>query len=394
MKSEPTTDGANASLLWRLWNRAKRSVVTGTTGSAARTPPHPPSRAREIQAARKELKDGTAEKLARIESLLSSDAVTEAAHVAEWFRRRLPILDGYFWLDDPEAAKAAHFAYADDLERACRNYDPGLIELALRHGYLGWPYRMRRYLRGRDILDIGCGPGLYGTAFLMMGAQSYTGVDPRINLDKARIKDKRKRRYVELPNTLGHIAEHCPDIELIPAKHDALDPDRRFDILSLHNVTEHLLDIGTILSGLGRYVRADGYLLYNHHNFYCWNGHHLAPNSVDRIDPQSEQQRQLIDWNHILNVGNFAPDHYMRTKLNRIKLDELKRMTRIAFDIEHWDEKRSPPETLERLKPDILEKVLAFDGELTRDDLEINTVTCVARPKKPAGHERQTSAAR
>lgn len=360
-----------------------------------KTPPSPPpmSESRRIQAKWAELQDGIPARLEHIEALLANQDIDSAADVAAWFQDYRDMLDLYFWLEDPETSKAAHFAYSCDLRHACVNYCPTLIEAVPRFGYHGWAYKIREYVRGADVLDIGCGSGLYGTAFLMMGARSYTGVDPSMALDSNKIKNKIKRKFAELPMTLREMSDRCPAITLVSETYEDFSAAHRFDLISLHNVTEHLHNIDTILLDVRRHTRDEGRLVYNHHNFYCWNGHHGLPRNAAQIDPASRNQQELIDWNHILNAERLMPNHYVHKKLNRIRFDELKRLTRINFDIQSWSETPSPRDELERLTPEVWNRLQAFDDSLTRTDLEINTAICVATPKQAPAQEGRNDAA-
>lgn len=360
-----------------------------------KTPPLPPpmSETRRIQAKWAELQDGTPARLSRIENLLANQDIDSAVDVAAWFRDYRDMLDLYFWLEDPETSKAAHFAYSDDLHHACANYCPTLIEAVPRFGYHGWANKMHAYVRGADVLDIGCGSGLYGTAFLMMGAKSYTGVDPSMELDSNRIKDKIKRQSAELPITLREMSDRCPAITLVSETYEDFSAAQRFDLISLHNVTEHLHNIDTILLDVRRHARDGGRLVYNHHNFYCWNGHHGVPRNAAQIDPAARDQQELIDWNHIFNAERFPPNHFVHRKLNRIRIDELKRLTGVNFDIEDWSEFASPEEILERLTPEIWDRLQAFDNSLTRTDLDTNIAICVATPKQTPSLEGGNDAA-
>ena len=69
--------------------------------------------------------------------------------------------------------------------RSIRNFHPGLIGLAADLNHAEWGYYLRDYIRGKDVLDLGCGHTLYGIGFLIYGARNYLGIDPKLKLDVA-----------------------------------------------------------------------------------------------------------------------------------------------------------------------------------------------------------------
>jgi SAM-dependent methyltransferase len=251
-----------------------------------------------------------------------------------------------------------------------------LIARAVELSYLGWPKRIRAHVRGHDVLDVGCGTGVHGIGYLVVGARSYLGVDPRIDLDRDRVKDLRTSTWTSLGWTGRDIAEILPELRLLKGGVEDLPGDARFDLVVLHNATEHLLDLDGVLATIAKHLRPDGTLLFNHHNFYCWNGHHLPPKTVAAIDTADPEQRKYLDWGHL----DFAPPegHYFHRGLNRIRLCELMDLTECHFDIIEWTMKESKPEQgAGRLR----DEVRARHPELSDEDFLTQTVFCRAVPK-------------
>ena len=98
-----------------------------------------------------------------------------------------------------------------------------------------------------------------------------------------------------------------------------------FDVATLHNATEHLTDLPGVFASVARLLRPGGHLIFSHHNWFSWNGHHQEPKTAGRIDPDNTEQRRFVDWAHL--SGTHPPDHYVMTKLNRLRLDEVRAIT-------------------------------------------------------------------
>ncbi len=285
------------------------------------------------------------------------------------------------WTADPERAKVAFFSNATDVDEALRNYDAHLIEVSAEFGYIAWPRRIQEYVRGRSVIDVGCGFGGFGMGFLIAGATSYLGLDPAMDLETSDAKNKRIRTWSDMGITPLEIAETLPAIRLVRGKSEDLSFDEKFDTISLHNVTEHLQELDRVFAGLVPLCKPDTKLVFHHHNFYCWNGHHEAPNQPEQLDESRWIHRQIADWRHIDLVPSLPAYHLYLTDLNRVRLDELRAITEKYFDIEHWEEIPSSPATLDRLTPEILDRVRQTVPDLTERDLSINVVLAIASPK-------------
>jgi SAM-dependent methyltransferase len=294
---------------------------------------------------------------------------------------------------DPVAAVFAFKEYNADTPDMEANYDKFLIERSVEFDYVGWPRKIQEYIKGKRVLDVGCGTGLHGIGYVLVGAKSYTGLDPKIDLDDDMGKNSRTNQYEHFGATPRQIMKRMPRIRLIPGTFEDIAPEETFDLIVLHNVTEHLHNIESVFEGISDRLHLDGKVLYHHHNFYCWNGHHLPPRTIDKIDNSDPAQLEVMDWNHL----SFDPPvkHYIRRGLNKIRLDELKALTSRFFDIEIWHEiKQTTKEGADRFSPD----VLARHPEYTERELTIKNVLCVAchkgkalqqvKNKKPSSRER------
>lgn len=104
----------------------------------------------------------------------------------------------------------------------------------------------------------------------------------------------------------------------------------------MHNTTEHLVHMAEVFRTIAKLLRSQGVLIFSHHNYYVWNGHHLAPKSVSAIDPADEKQRKVMDWAHIEPDAELRS--YLATRVNRITLDELRSLTEQEYAIEEWKE--------------------------------------------------------
>ena len=252
-------------------------------------------------------------------------------------------------------------------------YQPKILVRAQEFGYMRWPDRIRQHLYGKDVLDIGCGPGLHGLGFLAAGAKSYLGLDPILKPDRDRSKNLTEARKEPFGWTPNQISRLVPPWRALGQPVGETPRERRFDLCTLHNVTEHLHFLEEVFADIAARLRSGGKILYNHHNYYCWNGHHLPPKTVAKIDLSDTKQREMIDWKHV----NFepTPDHYIARGLNRVKLDDLIEITERYFDIEELKEVRSRSDQgIDRLT----DEIRAVHSDLTERDLATQNLFCVA----------------
>lgn len=255
-----------------------------------------------------------------------------------------------------------------------RAFHPEVLERAHHYGYMKWPNAIQKHVRGKDVLDVGCGPGLHGFGYLAAGASSYLGLDPIIELDRDRVKNmEAKSAKMPFGWTPAELSRMFEPWTVLPTLVEELPTGEKFDIAVMHNVTEHLHEIESVFAAVAERLRPGGKLLYNHHNYYCWNGHHLPPKRVADIDLSDPSQAELVDWGHV--EYEPEPDHYIARGLNRMRLDEIIGITEHFFDIEFVEEKPSQPETgFDRLTDDIRRRY----PYLTDRDFRVQHLFCIA----------------
>ena len=252
-----------------------------------------------------------------------------------------------------------------------------LLFQALERGDLAWPQRVSRWVRGCDVLDIGCGRNLQGIGFLAAGARSYTGLDPTLDLDSTVLKDSRQRwsQFTEgavSPRTLMSWSRRLRYAPMPIAEFSAAEAGT-FDTIVMHNVTEHLMAIGEEFERFAALLRPGGRLVFRHPNYYCWHGHHLRPRTIHEIDPADPEQAAVVDWAHVRFDATVHA--WIGRTQNRIRLDELRALTERHFAIERWEETDSPPEQgIARLTPEIV----AAHPEFSRRELAVKCAFVVA----------------
>ena len=175
--------------------------------------------------------------------------------------------------------------------------------------------------------------------------------------------------------------ESIPQINLIQGKSEDIAHSRCYDVISLHNVTEHLMEIDRVFEGFRPLMRPETKIVFLHHHFYGWNGHHQAPVKPENFIVEDEMHKKYADWAHVIHGSEYPEEDYIKTGLNQITLEELKNLTEEHFEVLEWQENYSGKSVLERLTPNLLEAALAARPNITKKDLELHTLFCVARLK-------------
>lgn len=253
-----------------------------------------------------------------------------------------------------------------------------LLAEAIRKKNVFWPRLIARYIRGRDVLDVGCGRSLYGVGFLFAGAKSYTGVDPVADLQSNVLKDSSSLhgRFKESAFTLAEVSRRLPDVAYVSGTTSDLPKGADFDVLALHNVTEHLMDIEKSIEEFLPLIRSGGRIAFRHPNYYSWGGHHMKPRTTGEIISGDPEQAKYMDWEHLVPRKDWPGK--ITKKQNRIRLGEFRELVERFFHVELWQAQRSlPKEGVERMTPEILEKHPDFSEE----EMLTQCVICIARKK-------------
>lgn len=273
----------------------------------------------------------------------------------------------------PLAAVRAFWANNSDKDWRGTAFQPSILYRASEFGYMAWPQRLREFVKGCDIIDIGCGPGLHGLGYLSLGAKSFLGIDPAIRTDRDRVKNlvtKSRRNFGWTPQDISKLVSPW---QILPVAFEDFESDRAFDLAILHDCLAHVADVDAFIEKVAKQLRPGGRMIFRHKNFYCWNGHSQSPKTVSEIDPSDSGQKSLVDWNHL--TWTPPSDHYV-SGLNRVRLGDLMAAVERHFTVEVLEETKSTPATgLGRLKPEIQ----AQHPELTERDFLVQNVVCVAR---------------
>jgi len=108
-------------------------------------------------------------------------------------------------------------------------------------------------LRGRNVLDLGCGGGLLAVPLSQAGAH-VTGIDQSVrSLQEAQLRATPDTRFM------------AGDIRAVPL------PDGTFDVVLLADVLDHLPDYSTALSEAARLLRPGGQLFVSTINRTFWS---------------------------------------------------------------------------------------------------------------------------
>ncbi len=260
--------------------------------------------------------------------------------------------------------------------RAWHGFSTPLLNEAIQRKNVNWPRMVANYLRGRDVLDVGCGRSLYSVGFWFAGVKSYTGVDPVLDPDSNVTKDSRPLhgRFSESAWTPRDLERILPSTRLVQGLTSDLPPGSKFDVLAMHNVTEHLMQIEEAFAEFASLIRPGGRIVFRHPNYYCWGGHHMKPRTIREIVPGDAEQEKYIDWRHLVPRSDW-PDKITK-KQNRIRLHDLRTLVEKHFEIELWQTTLSTvDEGAERLTPAILGRCPGFEA----DELLTQSVICVAQ---------------
>lgn len=244
-------------------------------------------------------------------------------------------------------------------------------------------------IRGRRILDVGCGKTFWLTLLLASDGADVLGVDtevtePRRSLRKYWNLLRRNgperalrtmswdllfapRYYRRLAAEYGHelrfdrLRMSQTDGSRLPV------PDASLDWAISHEVLEHVHDLPALFNELRRALKPDGRTyLYVHHFTSLSGGHHIAWKH-----PDSAPSRKVPPWDHL------RAQRYTRIPswLNRVRAHEYRAMIEVEFEILEW--RWLPREGAPLLTPDVRAELAGYSEE----ELLHKGFIVIARPR-------------
>jgi SAM-dependent methyltransferase len=250
------------------------------------------------------------------------------------------------------------------------------FEAAVELGHNIWPAQIRELVAGRDVLDFGCGNTFYGMVFRAIGVKSYLGVDHELDLQTRQYRSRRSKGFHKARLSVADAIAHVPNIRY--ERSNCVNASESFDVVLMHTVTEHLMDIDCAFAQLREALRPNGAIWFLHDNFYSWAGHHGEPSSRASFDPENAEHLQLADWAHLDESGGRDADYWRQRGLNRIRLDELRAATERHFVIENWQETPVSSKYRDRLTPEVR---AARGNGCTDRELLTQHVICLGRKR-------------
>jgi SAM-dependent methyltransferase len=244
-------------------------------------------------------------------------------------------------------------------------------------------------IRGRRILDLGCGKTFWLTLLLASDGADVLGVDtevtePRRNLRKYwnlfRGNGAERalrtlawdllfapRYYRRLATEYGN-ALRFDRVRMAQIDGSRLPvPDASLDWVVSHEVLEHVRDLPGVFSELRRALKPDGRTyLYVHHFTSLSGGHHIAWKH-----PDSAPSRRVPPWDHLRG------QRYTRIPswLNRVRAHEYRAMIEAQFEILEW--RWLPQEGVSQLTPGIRAELSGYSEE----ELLHKGFIVIARPR-------------
>ena len=245
-------------------------------------------------------------------------------------------------------------------------------------------------LRGRRVLDVGCGKSFWLSLLLNSRGADVTGIDteivePGFGFGKYRRIAARNGVERALRTLVWEVVFARPyykalaDVAPFPLRFEGLDfestmGDRfdiehdTFDLAVSHEVFEHIKDVASVVEELRRVLRPHGRTYIYIHNFTSLSGgHHIAWKY-----PDTEPSRIVPPWDHLRK--RLYVD--IPSWVNGMREHEYRDIFQQYFEIEDWFSIGNEGEAL--LTPEIEEELAAY----SRHELLSKGFVIVGRPRK------------
>lgn len=244
-------------------------------------------------------------------------------------------------------------------------------------------------LKGKRVLDVGCGKSMWLTLLLHSAGARVTGIDTEAVEPKRSIA-----KYYSIAQKNGlerairtlvwdvvyarpyyqELAVACP----FPLRFEDVDarsvevaelpfPVNTFDLVVSHEVFEHISDISSTLRALHRVMKPDGIAYIYIHNYASLSGgHHIAWKY-----PDTEPSTVVPPWDHLRD--HRYPD--IPSWINRMREHEYRDTFEKEFEILDWIHICTEGSAL--LTPQIREELRDYSEQ----ELLTKGFVVVARPK-------------
>ena len=254
--------------------------------------------------------------------------------------------------------------------------------------------RLKEYgvdsLKGKRVLDVGCGKSMWLSLLLHSSGANLTGIDTEVPKATRGIK-----KYIEIlgKNGLERAArtfvwdvfyakpyyKKLAEVSGLKLKFDDLDvrqdsayelqfEDNTFDVIVSHEVLEHIPDMEATAKELHRVMKPGAIThLYVHNYASVSGGHHIAWKY-----PDTEPSDTVPAWDHLRE--NKYPD--IPSWINRLRVNKYREAFEAYFDIKAWVS--SEEEGRKLLTPEIRNEL----SDYSEEELLTKGFTIIATPKK------------
>jgi SAM-dependent methyltransferase len=244
-------------------------------------------------------------------------------------------------------------------------------------------------VRGRRVLEVGCGKMYWLSLLLHSDGALVTGIDTEVPMPGRRLAKYRAiwRRngleravrtlvwdwvfapsyYAALEQETGmQLVHEGLDLRTIDAAYASIPP-ASIDLVVSHEVFEHIADVGATLRELERLLKPTGRTYIYVHNFASLSGgHHIAWKY-----PDTEPSTSVPPWDHLR--ARRYPD--IPSWLNELREADYRRLFSERFELVDW--RYTPQEGRALLTPALREELRQYSGH----ELLTKGFTVIARTR-------------
>ena len=174
------------------------------------------------------------------------------------------------------------------------------------------------YIKGKRVLDMGCGSGRYTCALAMLGAETVVGVD---------FGDDGLQKGKALAKHYG-LSVDFKKMDILNLEFE----DNSFDFIFCNGVTHHSEDMQVATNGLYRILKDGGYawyFVYGAHGWY-YKTHKAFNDLMKRIKIPQDYAQKILNIIGMPENRHIFADFWYVPILKTTTKDEFKKMLRLA----------------------------------------------------------------